>query len=303
MKCVINFDRHVLIRDNVTTPLLQSSSGHIFADLQPINSGLWIKDALLMSPKAIFALRGFDRIDPNRMITIPKCWTKDDQVDISRKVFAAHTTDDQEPNRAIPTLSNEELSAVQIRKLHVHLWHVSAESMIRLLNNAQRAIDIKTIHSALEPCKCEKTSTGMQRPLVHINGATQCGYHIALDIFYPVPLTSQKFPFLAIIFMLSRFAVVALLVSHRTPAIVDALSGPWFQIFGRPREILTDHSPMYAGAEREEMMDTFEIQHTVTSSHFSHENGMIERSIGLIKVGFDKIRPCLPKLGVVRAMT
>ena len=137
---------------------------------------------------------------------------------------------------------------------------------------------------------------------MHINGATQCGQHIALDIFYPVSRTSEKFPFLAIICMLSRFAVVALLDSHRTPSIVDALFVSWFQIFGRPKRISTDHSPMYSGRDWGEMLDTFEIQHTMAPSHSAHENGMVERDICLLKVGFDKIRYRLPNLGVARTM-
>ena len=95
---------------------------------------------------------------------------------------------------------------------------------------------------------------------------------------------------------------MALLESHRTTSIIDALFSSRFQIFGRPKRILSDHAPVFSGHDWGDMLDTFDIQRTMTSAHSSHENGMVERSISLLKIGFGKIRHSMPKIGIVRAI-
>ena len=303
MKCTVDFENLALVRRNATTPLLMSKSGHVFVHMKPIESGLWNDTQQLQVDKQIFPCHGGDPDTYKDAIALPTVCEVYAETTTAGTGANAQSQEEHRPSQDNNEYNNEDLSLCQIRKLHVHLGHVSAETMVRLFQNAKRHISIKKINQALEPCKCDKTTTSMQRPLVHINGATHCGEHIAVDIFYPVVRTSKKFPFLAAICILSRFVVVTMMDSHKTPRIADALFVSWFQIFGRPKRIATHHSPVFAGSEWEEMLDTFEIQHTMTASYSAHENGMIERSIHLLKVGFDKVRQCLPKIGIARAMT
>ena len=159
-KCGINFEQMVLIRGNATTPLWASKSGHIFVNLQPIDSGLRVKGDLQEVGETIFSRFGSKSIDFKGAIDIPGGWKKSDNTFMTNQLLPVQRLDDREPNRATPTSNNDEMSLRQIRKLHVQLGHVSDDTRSRLLTNAQKSMDIKIIHRALGPCKCEKRVLG-----------------------------------------------------------------------------------------------------------------------------------------------
>ena len=187
--------------------------------MQPIDSGLWKPAEEGDSENAIYSI--FSTGDPNSATSKDESEIRNTNV-IKRgaaNVSPGQMVEDQASNRGIIDEPENELSPIQLRKLHVRLGNISVDSLARLPRNDNKAVDFQTVKKALGSCTCDKLNSVLHRPLIHINGASQCGQHIALDIFYPLVRSGTKLPLLAIICMLSRFAVVAMLESHKTSVL------------------------------------------------------------------------------------
>ena len=196
-----------------------------------------------------------------------------------------------------------ELNAAKLQKLHVHLGHAPPNTMMRILMQSKSDVRLEEVKKMVISCGCDQTKFGYQRPLIHSNRPLKCGSHVSLDIFFPVPSTGMRLPFLLMICMLSRFALTSPLASHRPEHIIEAFFATWCQSMGNPSSLITDHGKPFQGAEWNQFSNAFAIEHVMHSIRTPHENGIAERAIALIKTGYATMKSVCPLLSPERLVT
>ena len=184
----------------------------------------------------------------------------------------------------------ESLTDDKILNLHIHLGHASADQLWRTLKNAGRICELERIRSVLGKCRCDKNKFALQRTLIHSNGPLRCGEVIGIDILYPVFGTGRRLPFLIIVCMISRYTLACRLASRKPADITDGLFSTWLQTMGRPERIISDKATAFRGPKWGEFLSTFDLEYVSSSANTPHENGLVERAVSLVKIGYETIR-------------
>ena len=200
-------------------------------------------------------------------------------------------------------VETEKLDLIQLKRLHIQLGHASTNTMLRILSQAKLDTSTDALGKMIKSCGCDQTKFGYQRPLIHSNRPLKCGAHVALDIFFPIPATAMRIPWLLMICMLSRFALTAPLDSHKPEHLIDTFFCTWCQSMGKPARIISDHGRSFQGAEWDRFLTAFNIEHVMHSVRTPHENGIAERAIALIKTGFTAMKSGCPLLSNERLVT
>ena len=184
----------------------------------------------------------------------------------------------------------------EILKMHIHLGHVPTEAIERICRNAGVLVPKGRISAAVAKCKCDKKKCGFERPIIHSNASLKSGSRIALDIYYPVDNTGMSKPSLLMICALARFTMTAALSPHQPGIVIDALFKTWFQGIGKPQRIMADKGAEFSGPQWAELSEVFDIEHVMASTNCPHENGLVERAVSLVKIGFKSIKSMCPEL-------
>ena len=184
----------------------------------------------------------------------------------------------------------------KISKMHIHLGHVPAEAIERICRNAGVLAPKGRIAAAVAKCKCDKKKYGFERPIIHSNASLKSGTRIALDIYYPVDNTGMIKPALLMICALGKFTMTAALSPHHPGIVIDALFKTLFHGIGKPKRIMADKGTAFSGPHWEELSEVFDIEHVMASTNCPHENGLVERAVSLIKIGFKSIKAMCPEL-------
>ena len=107
-----------------------------------------------------------------------------------------------------------------------------------------------------------------------------------MDIMYPVDGSGHSRPYFIIVDHLSRYAVTCRMNSHKPEHAIDLFYKMWLQQLGRPGEILADRGPSFIGTEWDSLCDLMEIQMILIARECPRENGIAERSVGIIKTTY-----------------
>ena len=73
-----------------------------------------------------------------------------------------------------------------LRKMHVHLAHLGAENMGRIIKAAGQKHDAVGLKAWIEECACKRQNVPIQRPIVARYIPDFCGHAISADVFIPL---------------------------------------------------------------------------------------------------------------------
>ena len=117
---------------------------------------------------------------------------------------------------------------------------------------------------------------------------------IAMDIFGPLPVTSQGNEYiLSIQDMLTKYLVLIPLRDILSETIIEHLFDYFIYIFGSPKHILTDQGQNLVSELMQNFESLFRIQHVKTTAFHPQSNGALERTHSTIK---DLIRTAMSDL-------
>ena len=217
-----------------------------------------------------------------------------------KEIRSIWNTQENENDEEVPPIDSNEINPTKLHRLHVHLGHASEHTMMRILMQSKAAVDMQKLKQTVGNYGCDQLKYGFQRPLVHSNKPLKCGTHVALDIFYPVSGSSTVWPYLIMICMLSRFAMTAPLDSHKATSVIEVFFCCWCQGMGKPNRLVTDRGRSFSGPEWDQFLSAFAIEHVMHSARSHHENGLVERSVALIKIAFGSMQSACPLVSVNR---
>ena len=176
-----------------------------------------------------------------------------------------------------------EVNETRIAKLHHQLGRACAETMCRLFRQAgYLGLEI-LIRKCVTDCGCEKERAAAPRSIAKTHVPTRRGEVIGMDIMYPIDGCGRSRPYLIIVDHLSRSTVTCRMNSHKPEHAIDLFYKMWLRQIGRPGEILPDRGPAFIGAEWGSMCDLMEIQTILIARECPRENGIAERSVGVVK--------------------
>ena len=113
---------------------------------------------------------------------------------------------------------------------------------------------------------------------------------------YPIDGSGHSRPYLIIVDLLSRYTVTCRMNSHKPEHAIDLFYEMWLRQLGRPGKILADRGPAFIGAECDSLCDLMEIQMILIARECTHENGIAERSVGIIKNNVSDSQTTMRKL-------
>ena len=125
---------------------------------------------------------------------------------------------------------------------------------------------------------------------------------VAMDAMYPIEGTGRSRPFLIMVDHLGRFAVISRMNNHKPDHVVDLFYKAWVQQLGRPSEILADRGPAFIGASWVGICDLMDMQMLLIPRECPYENGMVERSVGLLKISYRILKQRCPALSDERLL-
>ena len=102
--------------------------------------------------------------------------------------------------------------------------------------------------------------------------------------------------FLVITCMLCRLVMTFRLTRIRPEDIGKLLIDRWIRYYGRPIKILVDQGPGFVGEYWKLFEETWSRSIIYVTKQASFSNGLVERQVDLLKLGFSKALPMYPEL-------
>ena len=201
-----------------------------------------------------------------------------------------------------------DISKEDLIRLHMHLSHGSLSVMTRILKAANKSFDASMLETVITNCNCMEQGHKLRPPLIQPYFPPYVGRSIGLGIFFPVE-TEEKLSrikqtnmFLLITCMLCRLVMTFRLSRIRPEDIGGIPIEKWIRYYGRPIRIICDRGPGFIGSYWKLFGGTWSRSLIYAPKQAAFSNGLVERPVDLLKLGFAKARPMSPDLSVEEVM-
>lgn len=134
------------------------------------------------------------------------------------------------------------------------------------------------INDISENCDvCKRYRRTPPRPVVSFPLATEFNETVAMDIKF-----INTRPFLHLIDHATRYSRASLIPNKKPETVIREILMNWIQIFGQPRQFLTDNGGEFVNKEMLELAEKFSIVMKTTAAESAWSNGLCERHNGII---------------------
>ena len=172
----------------------------------------------------------------------------------------------------------EELSPVDIRKLHKQFCHCSSEKLLKLLKNAgykskRLGEEVTKVQAECDVCKQNKRNR--PKPIVSAYQAERFNETVAMDLHQFSGL--DKTWFLHIIDEFSRFSVAVIIHCKSAEVVVGMLKIHWILKFGPPERLRVDNGREFNNDLLRDLCEGYGIRLCPTPPYSPWSNGVCER--------------------------
>ena len=196
---------------------------------------------------------------------------------------------EQENSKIVLYTTRPELNKKDIGiKLHRQFAHPPAERLIKLLSNSPYSHDqelkqiIKDVSESCVVCKRYKRQP--RRPVVGMPLATRFNHTVAMDLKF-----IRGIIIIHVIDSFTRFSAAGVLPSKEPKGIITFLFTHWINIFGPPKQFLTDNGGEFVNKEFDSMCEAFNVTVKRTAAESPWSNGICERYNQVLEEMVNKI--------------
>ena len=148
-------------------------------------------------------------------------------------------------------------------------------------------------------CECAEQDRKLKLPPIQSYLPPYVGHTIALGVFYPLEkstpdqVAKQRAPFLITTCVMCRLVVGRRIRLLKPMAIGRLLVDSRIQVYGRTVGILSDKGPGSQGESWTQFCAVWSCAMIHAPTDAAHSNGLVERQIDLIKLGYAKAKPLM----------
>ena len=204
------------------------------------------------------------------------------------KSFQPCMTENREREEVFVSDSNA-MTKPEVGKLHRHTGHAEAGILAQMIRTAGRTCDPQVIQEVVKECPCVNSRATISPNIAGRYLSPYPGFSVFLDICYPREGTGHRYPHLGIIDSFSRFLIVIPLQSLRPEEVIASFERHWMTFLGSPRFLMKDGGPGTRSKAWEEFASVYDIVMVINPPGSVNQMGMIERHLGILKVGLEKV--------------
>lgn len=205
--------------------------------------------------------------------------------------------DSQDEEDFVPIFAAEEeqileLNRTELTKIHVQFGHAGVNTISRILRLDGENYFPPLLQRIVQSCQRNQSSGLGEMPAVCRYLCEYPGQVIAMDTFFPHPMTPQEYPALIIADSFSEFVCVRFLPNNRPEQYVEILVGHRAVLFGFPKRILADRPTSFGGPLWQSICHTFDVELISAPTRASNQIGLAERHVRTIKMSYNALWGC-----------